>query len=62
MGTPPPHCPFDRTVIHRLPGCHDIVWTKSDSEGEYRRLVDAARVAAGDRSIAEWELVVFNAG
>jgi hypothetical protein len=62
MDTPPPHCPFDRTVIQRLPGCSDIVWTKFDSKDEYRRLVDAARVAAGERSIAEWELVVFNGG
>jgi hypothetical protein len=55
----PPHCPFDRTIIEEL-GIKGIDWTKTDSEAEYNQLVDEAKKLAGDKSIAEWELNLFN--
>lgn len=57
----PPHCPFDFRVLSRLPECRDIRWTKLDSVTEYRRIVGHAKTAAGDNSIAEWELREYNA-
>lgn len=56
----PPHCPFDYTVLSQLPGCRNIKWTQLDSLIDYKGLVQKARMAAGDVSIAEWELQLFN--
>lgn len=57
---PPPHCPFDRTIIQMLPGCEDINFTQFDDVETYRRLATAAKAEAGSKPIAEWELVLFN--
>jgi hypothetical protein len=57
---PPPHCPFDRTIIQSLPGCEDINFTQFDDVETYRRLATAAKAEAGSQSMAEWELVLFN--
>lgn len=57
----PPHCPFDRIIIQKL-GYNSIPnWTKLDSEKEYRELVSRAKEIAikNNKSIAEWELSVF---
>lgn len=55
----PPHCPFDAVVIAKLPTDERVAWTKLQDEGAYMRLVEAARVQAGDESLAEWELRVY---
>ncbi len=55
----PPHCPFDAVVIARLPSSMYVPWTRIDSIEAYVRLVAAARVAAGDRSLADWELHLY---
>ena len=57
----PPHCPFDRMVIQRLPSEVPLNWTTIDDLGEYRQLVDAARQVAGDQPLAEWELELYSA-
>lgn len=57
----PPHCPFDRIIIQKL-GYNPIPsWTKLDSEKEYREFVSKAKKIAdmSNKSIAEWELSVF---
>jgi hypothetical protein len=56
----PLHCPFDYQVISRLPGCGHHKWTRIDSVDEYRVLVEAARRNASGRSLAEWELELYN--
>ncbi len=56
----PPHCPFDYQVISELPGCEGYKWTRLDSVESYKSLVEAARRKASDRSLAEWELQLYN--
>ena len=56
----PPHCPFDSTVIGKLPGCDSINWTTLDKVEDYRRLVEAARAEAGTVPLAQWELETYN--
>jgi hypothetical protein len=65
----PPHCPFDRNVIHVLRQCcdnqkdrrwlSDIAWTEM-TQADYVRLVGVAQSSISSPSIAEWELGVFN--
>ncbi len=57
----PPHCPFDRIIIQKL-GYNPIPsWTKLENEKEYRELVSKSKAIANasNKSIAEWELSVF---
>jgi hypothetical protein len=56
----PPHCPFDRRIISRLPGYQGITWTTIDALAEYKALVGAARAHARGVSLAEWELHMYN--
>jgi hypothetical protein len=54
---PPIHCPFDSIIIQELDASvQHIRWTQFDTIDKYKQLVQAARTAAGDRSIALWEL------
>jgi hypothetical protein len=55
----PPHCPFDSIVITHLPECRDLKWTAIDSIDDYKRLILAAKKAAGSRSLADWECDVW---
>ena len=56
----PPHCPFDRNIINKLGYVDEVSWTEMDDVRIYRKLVKAARRAAGDRlSLARWELEEF---
>ena len=55
----PPHCPFDAVVIARLPSSMYMPWTQIDSIEAYVQLVCAARVAAGNMSLADWELRLY---
>ncbi len=58
---PPPHCPFDRTVIEKGLGLKEPLWTKLNTLKEYQLLVNAAKdKSKGFGSIAEWELIGFN--
>ena len=59
--TPPPHCPFDETILEQL-GKKVEKWTKTDDIAQYKCWVDAACKAAKKEnlSIAEWELVKYN--
>jgi len=55
----PPHCPFDAIIIDQLPdGPHDP-WTQLDSIEKYLALVSAAKKLAGQKSLADWELNVY---
>ncbi len=56
----PPHCPFDNIVIGELDNCGGIAWTEFDDTLVYEHLVHQARLKAGDLSLAEWELRIFN--
>jgi hypothetical protein len=57
----PPHCPFDARVLARVPGCREVRWTQLDNVGEYEQIVQCAKVAAGNLTLAEWELRLYNA-
>jgi hypothetical protein len=59
VGTPP-HCPFDYRIIQMLPPAVRCNWTALDTIDGYRGLVAAARVLAGKRPLAEWELAAYN--
>jgi hypothetical protein len=57
----PIHCPFDGIIIKKLgDSVNKIKWTQMDDIKMYKQLVGAARIKAQDRSIAEWELEVYN--
>jgi len=58
----PPHCPFDAIVIAELNfprGTTRPVWTKINSIEEYRKLVEAAKAKAGEKSLAQWEMELW---
>lgn len=55
----PPHCPFDSIIIGTLPHASRCAWTDLDSMAQYQQLVAAARRIAGDRTLAQWELEVY---
>ena len=56
----PPHCPFDSIIIDKLRGCKRIKWTLLHDISEYKQIVSAARPEAGEKTLAQWELEVFN--
>jgi len=58
----PPHCPFDRRIIERLPKGVQCNWTQCNDIEHYNRWVAAAREEAkkGSVSLAQWELCTFN--
>jgi hypothetical protein len=56
----PPHCPFDARVIAKLPPADRCNWTTLDDLSQYARLVDSARKLADNKSLAEWELDLYN--
>jgi hypothetical protein len=55
----PPHCPFDRRVIARLPPHAQVSWTQLDDLSSYQALVSSAAVCARGEGLAEWELRVY---
>jgi hypothetical protein len=55
-----PHCPVDRIVLTN--GGIAAVWTKSDSEAEYRGWIAILRSKAQPLSLAEWEYQVWLRG
>ena len=57
----PPHCPFDRRVIARLPPHVQVAWTQMDDVSEYQALVRAAAECARGESLAGWELRIYQA-
>ena len=50
----PPHCPFDSAVLHELE--LESSWTRSSKIEDYKSWVEHAKVAAGTKTLAEWEL------
>ncbi len=54
----PPHCPFDSIIISKLDDVSGIIWTDMSLD-DYRLLVSRAKEKAGNQSLAEWELEVF---
>jgi hypothetical protein len=56
--TKPPHCPFDSTIISELH--RNDKWTEMDCIDEYKLLVESAKQAANTKSLAVWELTIWN--
>lgn len=55
----PPHCPLDSRIIQHLPSVREVSWTKMTDVAEYRKVIAAAKDAAGALSVAEWELRTY---
>lgn len=55
----PPHCPFDSIVINCLPDC-SINWTATDDIEDYKKLIEIAKIKAGEKSLSELELAIWN--
>lgn len=56
----PIHCPFDSIVIAKLDKrVRHIKWTKFDLIADYKKLVEAAKIAAGSKTISAWELELY---
>lgn len=55
----PPHCPFDRIILGKLKFKKTPSWTKMNTIEEYEGFVDAAYTKAAGKSLAQWELEVF---
>jgi hypothetical protein len=63
LKVPPPHCPFDHTVIYDLLRFEDN-WTEVDDPATYLKWVKKAEELRDDakcESLAEWELRGWNA-
>lgn len=57
----PPHCPIDAIVLQRAAKLEPpIYWTKIKNIGEYMRCIEAVRLVAGDKSLAQWECEAWN--
>ncbi len=56
----PPHCPFDSFVLRSISGWKTKRWTAINAMEQYRKLVAAARLAAGKKSLPIWELELYN--
>ena len=56
----PPHCPIDAQVLAELKGCEKIRWTRLDSITKYAEIIGRAKAVAGESSLAEWELCLWN--
>jgi len=54
----PPHCPVDAIVL-RAAGIPDKKWTTLHTLDEYCLIVDRLKITAGDLSLAEWELAIY---
>jgi hypothetical protein len=55
----PPHCPFDDNIISKM-NIFNIKWTSLDNIKEYKILVEKAKKCSGKKSLAEWELEIWN--
>jgi len=58
--TEPPHCPFDATILKRLPQYAGLTWTSIDTIAVYKNIVAAAKAKAGSDSLSVWELREWN--
>jgi hypothetical protein len=56
----PPHCPLDSIVLGHVPGCKDVCWTRMKTIEEYCDVIAKVKVAAAGRSLAQWELALWN--
>jgi len=54
----PPHCPIDRIILNKLKD-YSTSWTKMDKL-TYVDVMAKIKNASGIKSIAQWELNVFN--
>lgn len=55
----PPHCPIDQKVLQACK-IKNVSWTKIDSKEKYCEIIHCIRESIGSRSIAIWELVLWN--
>jgi hypothetical protein len=56
----PPHCPIDAIVLGKVKGCETVRWTRMRTIEEYCDVIAKVKVAAAGRSLAQWELALWN--
>ena len=56
----PPHCPVDRIIINETDLKDPISWTKITDISEYLQVIFALKRIAGYKSLAVWELEIYN--
>lgn len=56
----PPHCPFDSFIISKIREYNGPKWPEINTINEYQTLVEQARKAARNESLAKWELRLYN--
>ena len=54
----PPHCPIDAFVLRAIRRREN--WTQLDSVETYREIIAACRRVAGNLSLSQWELELWN--
>ena len=54
----PPHCPIDAIVLQEIG--YDAKWTQLDSVETYKEIIDVCKQRAGNQSLAQWELELWN--
>ena len=55
----PPHCPVDRLVLAKTTLRGRLNWTEITTAEKYNQAIDAIRVVAAKRSLAQWELEFY---
>jgi hypothetical protein len=56
----PPHCPLDAIVLGKVKGFETVRWTRMKTIEEYCDVIVKVKVAAAGRSLAQWELALWN--
>jgi hypothetical protein len=56
----PTHLPLDRVVQKHLPKGERISWTKLDCIENYQKTIDSLKLVAGNKTLSEWELDIWN--
>lgn len=54
----PPHCPIDRIVLTEVGDSSN--WTEFDGVDSYREKINRIKALAGEKSLSEWELNLWN--
>ena len=54
----PPHCPIDGIVLIEVGDSSN--WTELDGVDSYREIINKIKAVAGEQSLSEWELHLWN--
>lgn len=60
LAAEPPHCPVDRVMIQKTRLRNRVAWTQIHSLPQYLEVIASLREVAGSKSLAEWELEIYD--